>query len=139
MVLREFPEEMALKEGVPGMRTKAGEMRIADGPLCVRNVMDASCAAARSPDRTRPFFLFCFEGRSPECELDKLFIGTVIIAYALVQLGDLRHLRIGERKVQDIQIVPDVIHVFAAGDHGEAHLGMPAEDDLGRGLAVLLA
>ena len=32
-----------------------------------------------------------------------------------------------------------MVHVPAAGDDGESHLGVPAEDDLRRGLAVLFA
>ncbi len=84
------------------------------------------------PDDFGLFFSFFFVSRSPGRELDELFIGTVVVANAPVQLCDLRHLSVGERKVQDIQVVPDVVHVAAAGDHDKAHLDMPAEDDLRR-------
>ena len=60
----------------------------------------------------------------------------MIVAYALVQLRDFRHLLIGKGKVEDIQIVPDMINILASGDNGKAHLGMPAENDLCWSLSI---
>ncbi len=73
----------------------------------------------------------------PACERNKLFVCAVVVALALVQRRDLRHLIIRQTEIQNVEIVPDVIHVPAAGNHGKAHLRMPAEDDLRGRLAVL--
>ena len=80
-----------------------------------------------------------FEGRSPACELYKLLIRTMVVTDALVELCDLGHFFIREPKVQDIQIVLDMINTLAAWDNGKTHLGMPAENDLRRRLSVLFA
>lgn len=73
----------------------------------------------------------------PACERNKLFVCAVVVTLALVQRRDLRHLIIRQTEIQNVEIVPDVIHVPAAGNHGKAHLRMPAEDDLRGRLAVL--
>ena len=83
--------------------------------------------------------LVLFKLRSPSRELDKLFIGPMIVSRTLIQLCDLRHFFIGKRKVQNIQVIPDMIDVFASGNHGKAHPGMPAENDLRGGLSLLSA
>ena len=74
----------------------------------------------------------------PRRKLDELLIGTMVVAFALVQCRNPRHLIVGQGKVQDVQIVTDMVHIPAAGDYSEAHLGMPAEDDLRGSLSVLL-
>ena len=63
----------------------------------------------------------------------------MIIALILIELRDLCHFFLCQRKVQDIQVVFDVVNILAAGDHDESHLGVPTEDDLGRALAILLS
>ena len=77
--------------------------------------------------------------RSPSRKLDKLFIGAVVIAHALIKLRNFSHFFIVERKVEDIQVVSDMIDIFASGDHSEAHLCVPAKNDLRRSLSVLFS
>ena len=57
----------------------------------------------------------------------------------LIQGGDLGHLLIGQGKVKQGEVVPDVVGVLGAGDDDVARLDVPAQDDLGVGFAVLLA
>ena len=75
----------------------------------------------------------------PQRKLGQLFIGAVVIAFALVQHGDPFHLIGGEGKIKDVQVVPDMVHISAAGDHRKAHLGVPAKDHLSGSLSVLAA
>ena len=84
-------------------------------------------------------FLFLFEGRSPFGKLHELLIGTMIISLFFIQFGDFRHFFLSEGEIQYIQIVLDVIHIFASWDHYESHLGVPAEDYLRGTLAVFLS
>ena len=82
--------------------------------------------------------LFRLESRPPRGKGFQLLVRPVVIALSPVQPGDLRHFFFRKPEIHDIQVVLDVIHVFAAGDHRKAHLGMPAENDLRRCLAVFL-
>lgn len=71
--------------------------------------------------------------------LPKQFRGTGVVVLLPVQGGNLGHLLVGEGKVEEGEVVPDVAGVLRAGDHNVAVLDVPAEDNLGAGLAVLLA
>ena len=63
----------------------------------------------------------------------------MIVTLALIQLCDFLHLFLRQGEIEDIQIVPDVVHVLAAGDDREAHLRVPAEDHLRGRLIILFA
>ena len=67
----------------------------------------------------------------PGGELHELLIGTVVVALALVQFCDSSHFLGGESKVHDVKIVLDVPNILASGNHDEAHLCVPAENNLG--------
>lgn len=54
------------------------------------------------------------ERRAPGGELPELLVGAVIVAHALVERGDLRHLIFRQSKVEDIEIIPYVRDVFTA-------------------------
>ena len=73
------------------------------------------------------------ERRVPGGELRELLVGAVVVADALVERGDGGHVGVREREVEDGEVVVDVVHVAAAGNHGEAHLHVPAQHDLGGG------
>lgn len=66
-------------------------------------------------------------------------VGSVVVTHALIELCNLLHFFICQLEVHDIKIVLDVIDVLATGDHDEAHLRVPSEDDLCGRLAVFLA
>ena len=80
----------------------------------------------------------CFIGRLPGGKSRKRFGGTGVITLASIQLGNLSHFILRQGEVQDIQIILDMGHVLASGNHDEAHLGMPAQDHLGGRFAVLV-
>lgn len=40
---------------------------------------------------------------------------SIIISYVFVDCRDLRHLLIGERKIKDIEIIPDMLLVGSRG------------------------
>ena len=86
-----------------------------------------------------PALLFFLKFRPPRRKAGKLLIGAVIVALASIQLRNLSHIFPGQPKVQNVQIVFDVIHIPAARNHHETHLRMPAEDHLRRCFAVLPA
>ena len=65
-----------------------------------------------------------------------LLIGHVEIAFLFIQGGNLLHLIVGKRKAERVDVLLDMGRVGRAGDHTEAFLQMPADDDLGCGLAV---
>ena len=83
-------------------------------------------------------FLFLFKLGMPGGKLHQLFIRSVIVPVLFVEFCDFRHFFFGEGEIQDVQVVFDMADILASRDHREAHLGMPAEDDLGRGLPVFL-
>mgnify|MGYP007069888997 CR=1 FL=1 len=74
-----------------------------------------------------------------------VFVGHVEIAGLLVERADLLHLVVGEGEVEDLvtysnsysrlDFLADMGGVRRAGDDREALLHMPADDDLGSGLA----
>jgi len=84
-----------------------------------------SCCRGRC--RGCPQVLFRLECRTPRGKACQLFVRPVIVALAFIQLCDLSHFFFRQSEIQDIQVVPDMIHVFAAGNHDKAHLGMPKE------------
>ena len=83
--------------------------------------------------------LFYLKLRSPRGELHELRVGAVVVSLILVERGDLRHLVVCESEVEDVEVILDVSDVFAAGDDNEAHLRMPAQNDLSGSFSVLLA
>lgn len=72
--------------------------------------------------------------RLPCGEACKGFIRAVVIANAFVQLCDFRHLVVCQLEVENVEVIPDVIHVLASRYDDKAHLCVPAEDDLRRGI-----
>ena len=65
-----------------------------------------------------------------------LFRCGVIISDALVYGCYLFHFIFGQFKIEDFKVFPHMVGVLAARYHYEAHLSVPSEDDLSRGLAV---
>ena len=63
----------------------------------------------------------------------------MVVALLLVHRRDLLHLFTRQREVEEVEVVLDVGGVLGTGDDDVARLDVPAEDDLGIGLAVLLA
>ena len=76
-----------------------------------------------------------FKLRMPGSELHELFLCSVIVSLILIELCNLCHLIICKSEVQDIEIVLYVIDILASRDNYKAHLGVPAEDYLGRTFA----
>ena len=69
-------------------------------------------------------------------------VGVVVVEelrVALIEGGDLVHVVIGEREVEDVEVLRHPIRVDRLGDDDDVALDQPAQHDLGDGLAVLLA
>ena len=67
------------------------------------------------------------------------FRGAGVVAHIAVQGGDLRHFLIRQGKIKEVKVGLDMVGVLGSGDDDVAALDVPAEDDLGIGLAVFLA
>ena len=91
------------------------------------------CSSFRSP------LLLLVYGRNHFRVLFQQFGGAGVVAYILVEGGDLRHFIIGQGKIKEVKVGLDMLGILGAGDDDVAALNVPAENDLGRGLAVLLA
>ena len=63
----------------------------------------------------------------------------MVVALLLVHRRDLLHLFTRQREIEEVEVVLDVGGVLGTGDNDVARLDVPAEDDLGIGLAVFLA
>ena len=59
-----------------------------------------------------------------------LLVGHVEVALLLVERGHLCHFFFAEFKVEDLYVLLDVLWVGGAGNHAEAFLDVPADDDL---------
>ena len=68
----------------------------------------------------------------------KCFLGGLVVLLRTVELGDLCHLFIGELEIEDVSVISDVGGILGTRDDRCTHLHMPAKNDLGRRLTVLL-
>ena len=62
---------------------------------------------------------------------DRLLFSIPVVLFVPVKLADLLHLIVRQFKTKQIEVFPDMIGIARAGDHDDASLQIPAEDDLG--------
>ena len=55
------------------------------------------------------------------------FGGAGVVAYILVEGGDLRHFVIGQGKIKEVKVRLDMVGILGAGDDNVAVLNVPAE------------
>ena len=53
-----------------------------------------------------------------------------------IEFADFGHIGLCEREIENVEVIPDVGGISRAGDNHIAALDVPAEHDLGAGLAV---
>ena len=59
----------------------------------------------------------------------------MIITLILIELRNLGHFLICKSKIEDVEVIFDMVNIFAAGDDYKTHLSMPTENNLCTGLA----
>ncbi len=66
-------------------------------------------------------------------------VRTAAAFLAQVEVGDCRHLVLGQFEAEYIEVLRNALRVSGLGEHYDAVLQVPTDDDLGRGDAVFLS
>lgn len=73
------------------------------------------------------------------CKLCQPLLGVLEHGLAAIKGGDLCHFLVRQSEVEELNVLCDMGGSLGTGDRDVSLLNVPAQDDLGRGLSVLLS